>query len=68
MNKLKFLSWFALTVFSATAWAAVTQGPWTYMDYRTGCCDRTANAAISFDGLNNSHWAEVTPSYARTDT
>jgi len=60
MNKLKFLSWFALTVFSATAWAAVTQGPWTYMDYRTGCCDRTANAAISFDGLNNSHWAEVT--------
>ena len=60
MNKLKFLSWFALTVFSATAWAQVTQGPWTYMDYRTGCCDRDANLAISFDGLNNSHWAEVT--------
>ncbi len=60
MNKLKFLSWFALTVFSATAWAAVTQGPWTYMDYRTGCCDRDQNLAISFDGLNNSHWAEVT--------
>ena len=59
MNKLKFLSWFALTVFSATAWAAVTQGPWTYMDYRTGCCDRDANPAIAFNGLNNSHWATV---------
>ena len=59
MNKLKFLSWFALTVFSATAWAAVTQGPWTYMDYRTGCCDRDQNPAIAFNGLNNSHWATV---------
>ena len=50
----------ALIVFGATgAWAAVTQGPWTYMDYRTGCCDRDQNPAISFNGLNNSHWATV---------
>ena len=67
MNKLKFLSWFALTVFSATALAQVTQGPWTYMDYRTGCCDRNANLAISFDGLNNSHWAEVTGPWCDDD-
>ena len=49
----------ALIVFSATAWAQVTQGPWTYMDYRTGCCDRDQNMAIAFNGLNNSHWATV---------
>ena len=50
----------ALIVFGATgAWAQVTQGPWTYMDYRTGCCDRNQNMAIAFNGLNNSHWATV---------
>ena len=50
----------ALIVFGATsAWAAVTQGPWTYMDYRTGCCDRNQNMTIAFNGLNNSHWATV---------
>ena len=67
MNKLKFLSWFALTVFSATAWAAVTQGPWTYMDYRTGCCDRTTNMAMSFNNLNNSHWATVSGPWVDED-
>ena len=57
---IKQLMLVALIVFGATgAWAQVTQGPWTYMAYRTGCCDRNANPAISFDGLNNSHWATV---------
>ena len=60
MNKLKFLSWFALTIFSATAmWAAETEGPWTWMDMRSGCCDRTLNYSIAFNGLNNSHWGDI---------
>lgn len=59
-NRFKQLMLVALIVFGATgAWAQVTQGPWTYMDYRTGCCGRDENPAISFNGLNNSHWATV---------
>ena len=58
----------ALIVIGATgAWAAVTQGPWTYMDYRTGCCDRDQNMAIAFNGLNNSHWADVTGPWCDDD-
>lgn len=56
MNKLKFLSWFALTVFSATVWAADMEGPWAYVGRRTGTCDQNQNNSISYNGLNNSHW------------
>ncbi len=59
MSKLKHFPLFAVTMFAASSLWAQTQGPWTYMDYRTGCCNRNDNMSISFDGLNNSHWATV---------
>lgn len=60
MNKLKFLSWFALTVFSATAWAGTQEGPWSYFDYRTGKYDKTNSSyyARSYEDLNRQWWDE----------
>ncbi len=60
MNKLKFLSWFALTVFSATAWAGTQEGPWSYFDYRTGKYDKTNSSyyARSYEDLNQQWWDE----------
>ena len=60
MNKLKFLSWFALTVFSATAWAGTQEGPWSYFDYRTGRYDKTNPSyyARSYEDLNKAWWDE----------
>ncbi len=60
MNKLKFLSWFALTVFSATAWAGTQEGPWSYFDYRTGRYDKTNSSyyARSYEDLNKQWWDE----------
>ena len=40
--------------------AGETEGPWTWMDMRSGCCDRTMNYSIAFNGLNNSHWGNIT--------
>ena len=59
MRKLKLFSLFATVLFAASMWAAETEGPWTWMDVRTGCCDRTVNYSISFNGLNNSHWGTI---------
>ena len=48
-------------MFAASMWgqAGETEGPWTWMDMHSGCCDRTANYSISFNGLNNSHWGDI---------
>lgn len=61
MNKLKLFSLFAAVMFAASMWgqAGATEGPWTWMDMHSGCCDRTANYSISFNGLNNSHWGDI---------
>ena len=60
MNKLKFLSWFALTVFSATAWAGTQEGPWTYDEYASGRYDKTNSSyyARSYNSLNNQWWGK----------
>ena len=69
MNKLKFLSWFALTVFSATAWAQgishdeyFKQGPWIEVSYETGKYSKTdANYyALSYNALNGGKFGECT--------
>ena len=61
MNKLKLFSLFAAMLFAASMWgqAGEKEGPWTWMDMHSGCCDRTVNYSISFDGLNNSHWGTI---------
>ena len=61
MNKLKLFSLFAAVMFAASMWgqSGETEGPWTWMDMRSGCCDRTVNYSIAFDGLNNSHWGNI---------
>ena len=59
MRKLKLFSLFAAMLFAASMWAAEMEGPWTWMDKRTGCCDRTVNYSIAFNGLNNSHWGDI---------
>jgi len=59
MKKLKLLSLFAAALFAASMWAAEMEGPWTWMDMRSGCCDRTVNYSIAFNGLNNSHWGTI---------
>ena len=60
MNKLKFLSWFALTVFSATAWAGTQEGPWTYDEYASGRYDKTNSSyySRSYNSLNNQWWGK----------
>ena len=60
MNKLKFLSWFALTVFSATVWAGTQEGPWTYDEYASGRYDKTNSSyyARSYNSLNNQWWGK----------
>ena len=61
MNKLKLFSLFAAVMFAASMWgqSGETEGPWTWMGMRSGCCDRTVNYSIAFDGLNNSHWGNI---------
>ncbi len=61
MRKLKLFTLFAAMVFATSMWgqAGETEGPWTWMGMRSGCCDRTANYSIAFDGLNNSHWGNI---------
>lgn len=61
MRKLKLLSLFAAVLFATSMWgqSGETEGPWTWMDMRSGCCDRTLNYSIAFDGLNNSHWGNI---------
>ena len=60
MNKLKFLSWFALTVFSATVWAGTQEGPWTYDEYASGRYDKTNSSyySRSYNSLNNQWWGK----------
>ena len=60
MRKLNFFSLFALIVFSATVWAAETEGPWTYVGMRSGTCDQSMNNSIAYNNLDNSHWGTVT--------
>ena len=61
MRKLKLFALFAAMMFATSMWgqAGETEGPWTWMDMHSGCCDRTANYSISFNGLNNSHWGNI---------
>lgn len=61
MRKLKLFTLFAAMVFATSMWgqSGETEGPWTWMDMRTGCCDRTLNYSIAFNGLNNSHWGNI---------
>ena len=54
-----FALFFALAASVGISWAAEMEGPWTYMDHRTGSCDRTDNMSIAFNGMNNSHWGTV---------
>ena len=61
MRKLKLFTLFAAVMFAASMWgqSGETEGPWTWMDMRSGCCDRTLNYSIAFNGLNNSHWGNI---------
>ena len=61
MRKLKLFFLFGVTLFAASMWgqSGKTEGPWTWMGMRSGCCDRTVNYSIAFDGLNNSHWGNI---------
>ncbi len=51
----------ALTVFSATgAWAGTQEGPWSYVEFRTGRYDKTNSSyyARSYEDLNKGWWDE----------
>ncbi|MBQ7996776.1 MAG: InlB B-repeat-containing protein [Paludibacteraceae bacterium] len=60
-NIVKKLMLVALTVFSATgAWAGTQEGPWSYVEFRTGRYDKTNSSyyARSYEDLNKGWWDE----------
>lgn len=61
MKKLKLFALLGAMLIASNLWgqSGEMEGPWTWLDMRSGCCDRTQNLAISFNGLNNSHWGTI---------
>ena len=61
MKKLKLFALFGAMLIASNLWgqAGEMEGPWTWMDMRSGCCSRTENYSIAFNGLNNSHWGTI---------
>lgn len=61
MKKLKLFALFGAMLIASNLWgqAGEKEGPWTWMDMRSGCCSRTENYSIAFNGLNNSHWGTI---------
>ena len=46
-------------LFNSLTALAQTEGPWTYNSHRSGCCSTADNASIAFNGLDNSHWGNL---------
>ena len=57
-SRLFFVMCLLMSFNSLTA-LAETEGPWTYNGRRTGTCSMADNASISFNGLDDSHWGNV---------